>query len=208
MSSEENFIKQQLEKIAESERTGNLFSGTTASINTTAAVVRWRQPIPDKPGVFKEINTAAYGCFFTGILLLLMGVSDIIHSGNYTAGNIFILTVSISLILYAVTAWENDKSRNVLTLYVNDDGIQADDTLFRWPDIRETAILHKRTRGSRSTRTYLVILTIDNDFRLYCLDKMPFLKDHITICRYIEHFKNKQIQKPALEKPPQNTSQT
>ena len=140
--------------------------------------------------VFKKSKLIiASGLIVIGMLLFAVFFSLLKQKKINQGGLAVVLIFIFILIINFLRQFFYDDNLN-FTIYIDNEGIQIDETLFTWNQIRETAILNYPGKGGGTNK--LIILLQDDTYWKYDLTNFySFWGIAKTISNYIEFFKPK-----------------
>lgn len=146
--------------------------------------------------VFKKSKITIFFSLILVLMLwlgLLLGIS---RQENYN-GTIAFLGYCFAWFITILILWQFFYSDEYnYTMYIDNEGIQIDSTLFKWEDIEATAILHYPGKGEGTNK--LVILTKDNYWKYDLLNFYSFSGIAKTVSNYIEFYKKNHAQQEVL----------
>lgn len=164
---------------------------STPTIKKTAQIANFKNFKTNKTlKIFKKSKGLMFGGFLLVGMILFAIVMSILRNGEQNFGGLatgffllFVLTYS------TLKQFFFDESLN-FTIYIDNEGIQIDETLFIWQRVRETAILN--LPGRNDGTNILVILLYDDSYWTYNLSNFyTFNGIAKSLSNYIEFFKNK-----------------
>jgi hypothetical protein len=142
-----------------------------------------------KPAIYFKLLVL---CFAIGLFALAVfkTFQNKSLTNSETGGVIVAYLASIIIGINAIRQFLVDKAMN-FKIRVDNSGISIDNTLYKWADIYETAIMKKF--AGRSTYKYLVIgLKDKSTYKCYDLTNFVNLKPFgfsMVLAKYIEYFK-------------------
>lgn len=140
--------------------------------------------------VFKKSKLTMFGGLVL-IGMLLFGISIyVLKQKEVNQGWLaFAAILILVLIINFLNQFFYDDKLN-FTIYIDNEGIQIDTTLFTWQEIKETAVLNYH--GKNGGLSKLVILLQDDSYKVYELTNFySFIGIEKSISNYVEFFKPK-----------------
>lgn len=188
----ENPIYSNLEEIRLAEKRRLPFRGflTSTSIETTksengARLYKISQDVFEKefrPSLFRKILIVVPILCFLALLYSMLSL----HPPSQPS---ILAGFAMILFLMAFLVYEGflNKKKNYI-IHLDNEGIRIDDAMYRWTDIRETAIL--QLGFGRGERDYLVLLFKDGSYKKFRTDNFLTLWGfRAALSAYIEYFK-------------------
>ena len=138
--------------------------------------------------IFKPSKAVAIFGLCAAIVIWVAMVFGIIKQKDMSATALTAAIIIALIITVAVIRRLFYKNKPGLNIYIDFEGIQADDELYKWEEIEETAVISYP--GNGGSVNFLIILLRDGNFRKIKLVNY-FAMDGIakSISKYIEYYK-------------------
>jgi len=183
MTQQDNFLDQirQLENGGTIQSTKDYVGSRKLAIDISSKIFR--------PSIFLKLLVLIFGLIILAIAIVKTFQPKSLTNSEI-GGLVIAYVLSFILSINAIRQFITDKTMN-FQIRIDNSGISIDETVYKWTEIYETAIMKKF--AGKSTYKYLVI-ALNNKSTYECYDLTNFVNLNprgfsVTLAKYIEYFK-------------------